>query len=124
MVLCSALLMVLGAAAAATVAATVDGLLVMGQDGRWSNSDLVPVGQRTALLLLGSGLPEGPDDVGFTPRDAARGSSCDQEQSLQMSALDSNGSVSVALPWYGRWYVCLRRGDAWIHQGPAVSLTA
>ncbi|CAN7990635.1 unnamed protein product [Ixodes hexagonus] len=124
MVPSGALLLVLGAVAAAAVPATVDGVLVMGQDGHWSSSELVAVGRRTGLLLLGSGLPDGPGEVGFTPREAPRGGSCEQGHILPLSGLDSNGSASVVLPWRGRWYVCLRQGNSWIHQGAAVSLNA
>ncbi|CAN7999781.1 unnamed protein product [Ixodes pacificus] len=119
-----AVLLVLGVVAAAAVAPTVDGVLVMGQDGRWSSSELVSVGQQTALLLLGSRLPEGPGEVGVTSREAPRGGSCEQHHVLPLPGLDSNGSASVVLPWRGRWYICLRQGNSWIHQGSAVNLKA
>lgn len=122
MVALSALLVVLGAAAAAAVAATVDGVLVLGPDGRWSSHEPVAVGERASLLLLGSGLAREP--VSFTPRHAERGSSCDQVPALPPSSMDSNGSTTVVLPWGGRWFLCLLRGDTWVHQGPAISLTA
>lgn len=122
MVALSALLMVLGAAAAAAVAATVDGVLVLGPDGHWSSNEPVAVGEPASLLLLGSGLA--PQPVSFTPRNAERGSSCERVAALPPSSMDSNGSTTVVLPWSGRWFLCLRHGDAWVHQGPAISLTA
>ncbi|XP_050049272.1 unextended protein-like isoform X1 [Dermacentor andersoni] len=122
MVAASALLMVLCAAVAAAVAATVDGVLVMGRDGRWHSDEPVYVGQQTWLLLLGSDLDS--ERVSFTPRDAERGSSCGHASALQPSSTDKNGSTTVVLPWRGRWFLCLRNGENWVHQGPAVSLTA
>ncbi|KAK8789111.1 unextended protein-like isoform X1 [Amblyomma americanum] len=122
MVAPSTLLMVLGAAAAAAVAATVDGVLVLGRDGRWSTDEPVSVGKKTSLLLLGSGLAREP--VSFTSRDAERGSTCKQEGAMPRSSMDGNGSTTVVLPWQGRWFFCLRNGNNWVHQGRAVSLTA
>lgn len=122
MVAPSTLLMVLGAAAAAAVAATVDGVLVLGRDGRWGANEPVSVGKKTSLLLLGSGLAREP--ISFTSRDAERGSICEQAGAMPRSSMDGNGSTSVVLPWRGRWFFCLRKGNSWVHQGPAVSLTA
>ncbi|KAH9369550.1 hypothetical protein HPB48_019662 [Haemaphysalis longicornis] len=122
MVALSALLMVLGLAVAASVAATVDGVLVLGPDGRWSSNKPVAAGERASLLLLGSDLSREP--VSFTPHLAERGSNCDQVPALPSSLMYTNGSTTVVLPWRGRWFVCLRRGGAWVHQGPAISLTA
>ncbi|XP_037504168.1 unextended protein isoform X1 [Rhipicephalus sanguineus] len=122
MVAASALLMVLCAAAAAAVAATVDGVLVLGRDGRWRSDEPVPVGKKTSLILLGSDLDHEP--VSFTPLDAKRGSSCDQAPALPPFSTGENGSATVVLPSQGRWFLCLRKGENWVHQGPAVSLTA
>ncbi|KAL3173636.1 hypothetical protein MRX96_041457 [Rhipicephalus microplus] len=89
MVAASALLVVLCAAAAAAVVATIDGVLVLGRDGRWRSDEPVPVGKQTSLLLLGSDL--------------------DYEAYCRLKAAG---------------FLCLRKGEKWIHQGSAVSLTA
>ncbi|KAL1458779.1 hypothetical protein MTO96_043469 [Rhipicephalus appendiculatus] len=106
MVAASALLMVLCAAAAA---ATVDGVLVLGRDGRWRTDEPVPVGKQTSLLLLGLHLDHEP--VSFTPLDAKRGSSCDQAPALPPFSTGENGSARVVLPSQGRWFLCLRKGE-------------
>lgn len=122
MVAASALLMVLCAAAAAAVAATVDGVLVLGRDGSWRSDEPVFVGKQTSLRLLGSDLDHEP--VSFTPHGAERGSSCDEASSLPPYFTGENGSATVVLPQRGRWFLCLRKGQNWVHQGPTVSLTA
>lgn len=122
MVAASALLVVLCAAAAAAVVATIDGVLVLGRDGSWRSDEPVPVGKQTSLLLLGSDLDY--EAVSFTPLNAERGSSCDQEPALPPFSTGENGSATVVLPSQGRWFLCLRKGEKWIHQGSAVSLTA